>query len=122
MILTDSELRLYRGIVGTQLHFAERGDAHKVAEMQMKLIGLIQKICTRYLFQVTGDVWVVEMPNSAAAEYALMVGRAMEASALGFKEWAEHQVKIEAWVSGYIESAAVQAQPPTIAGISENKN
>lgn len=122
MILTDAELREYRKIVGVQLHFAERGDSHKVAEMQMRLIGLIQKICTRYLCFVTGEFWVVEMPNSALAEYALMQGRAMEAAALGFKEWAEQQVKIEAWVSGYIESAAVQAQPPTITGISENKN
>lgn len=122
MILTDSELRVYRAYVGKQLAFAERGDSHKVAEMQFNLITIIEVICTNYLFRVTGQRWEVKMPDSAKAEYALMVGRGFEAAALGFKEWAEQQAKIEAWVSGYIESAAVQAQPPTITGISENKN
>jgi hypothetical protein len=119
MVLTKFELHMYRSLVGVQFAFAESGDAHKVAELQLKLIALIEKICKRYLIDKTGEVWGVSMNDQAKAEYALMVGRSFEAAGEGMDAWKISQGEIEAWVSGYIESAYVQVSA-RITGTSEN--
>lgn len=108
-MLTQAELRVWRGLTGLQLQYAESEDSHKVMEFHLRLISTIEKICTRLLTVQTGEGWTAKMPEQARAEFTRMCADAMAKSRDGFGAWAKAQTEIEQWVAGYVQSALVQA-------------
>jgi hypothetical protein len=115
--MNDQQLREYRGIVGIQLQFEERGDTHKVMEMQIVLEKWVamqiqqvillawQGVKARPMYEVNCSLKVDEKKA-----YRMMVAEAMKIySEGGFIPWSQQQEKIELFIQGTIDKHVLDA-------------
>ena len=125
--MNDERLREYRGLVGIQLQFEERGDTHKVMEMQHELEKWVA-------LQIQADIvlaWEgmkahpmhevncsLTVPEVKA--YRMLVAEAMKIySDGGFIPWSQQQEKIELFIQGAIDKHVLDATRTSIT-ISQN--
>ena len=108
MILTVDELNAYRACVGLQVHYAQMGDTHKVMDLQIQLEGWI-KGCAEVKIRAYGVVTDIVWSDHALVQYRKLCAEAMQMADVGFAAWKEKQLKIEQWVSDYIQQGVFQA-------------
>jgi hypothetical protein len=125
--MNDERLREYRGLVGVQLQFEERGDTHKVMELQIELEKWValqiqadivlawEGMKAHPMHAVNCSLLVAELKA-----YRMMVAEAMKIySEFGFIPWSQQQEKIELFVQGAIDKHVLDATRTSIT-ISKN--
>ena len=125
--MDEKRLQEYRALAGFQLQFADRGDSHKVMEMQEAIEGWIgEKIKIDILVSYQGlkAQPMREINCSLSAEeikaYRILVADAYKAfDEKGWEAWRDAQPKIELFVQGAIERHVFEALKPFIK-ISKN--
>lgn len=112
LVFTPLELHHYRSLVGLQLSYAQKGDSHKVAELQRELMAWVTRLATRLIKERTGQVVDLRWSLDGESQYVTMVAESFGVTTM--EEWKRKQMEIERWVSGYIEQALLQASLPVL--------
>jgi hypothetical protein len=120
--MNGDRLREYRGIVGVQLQFEERGDTHKVMEMQHELEKWVA-------LQIQSDILLAwegmkahqmhavncSLTVEEIKAYRMLVAEAMKIYAdSGFVPWSQQQERIELFVQGAIDKHVLDATRTSI--------
>ena len=108
MILSNSELRSYRNLVVLQGAYAQRGDSHKVMELQDKLENWIRVTAQSKIAIATGEKVDLSWSEDARTQYRERCATGLEKIDCGFEAWSAQQRLIEQWVSDYIQQGVFQ--------------